>query len=486
MTITVRPISAAEHLGFIEQRGSASFLQTPAWARVKPEWGSELLGFYAGRSAAAADLVGVGLVLHRALPVVGRTLAYLPEGPVLDWSSPHVGEALGALEGYLRQRGAFAVRIGPTLVWRRWGPETIKKAIADDQVVRLSQVPPDEVDPAATRLYGQLRHLGWLPPRQEEGFAAGQPAFNFQLPIGGRTPDELLKGMNQLWRRNIKRAAKVGVEVTQGTRDDLPAFHALYLETAERDGFTGRPLAYFETMWDALTAEDPDRIRVYLARHEGDLVAATTWVRVGEHAWYSYGASSDAKREVRGSNAIQWRMITDAVAAGATVYDLRGITEGLAADDPEIGLIQFKVGTGGEAVQYLGEWDRPLNPVLYRAFLAYLDRGRYLGVARRAAGAPARLGKRALRRLLGDPEPRRAIDDAEGGDAVGRQADRDGSMTPVESAASAESVAPAEPDQPAARSEQPVGTDGHDEASPDSGGRETPDQAEPRAGEEQA
>ena len=78
-----------------------------------------------------------------------------------------------------------------------------------------------------------------------------------------------------------------------------------------------------------MRAEDPDRIRLYLARHEGDLVAATTWVRVGTHAWYSYGASSTEKRDVRGSNAVQWAMIRDALAAGADVYDLRGITDTL-------------------------------------------------------------------------------------------------------------------------------------------------------------
>ena len=65
-------------------------------------------------------------------------------------------------------------------------------------------------------------------------------------------------------------------------------------------------------------------------------------------------------------------MITDALAAGAGVYDLRGITEGLEADDPHLGLIQFKVGTGGEAVEYLGEWDLPLNVLLYKAFDLYM------------------------------------------------------------------------------------------------------------------
>ncbi len=396
MSIQIRPVSAEAHLEFIEQRGTASFLQTPAWAAVKPEWASETIGWYDGDR-----LVGVGLVLYRSLPTISRSLAYLPEGPVLDWTTPSITELLDPLVAYLKGKGAFAVRIGPTLVWRRWGADTIKAAVADEAVTRLSEVTPDTLDPAATRLRAQLLHAGWLPPGSEEGFAAGQPEFNFQLPLAGKSTDDLLKGMNQLWRRNIKKADKEGVEVSQGGREDLAAFHALYLETAKRDHFTGRPLAYFETMWDALRAEDPDRIRLYLARHQGDLVAATTWVRVGTHAWYSYGASSDQKREVRGSNAVQWRMIRDSVEAGATVYDLRGITEGVGADDPEIGLIQFKVGTGGEAVQYLGEWDKPVNRALYAAFQAYLNRDRYLGKARSAvAGVRGLVGKarRAVRR----------------------------------------------------------------------------------------
>lgn len=392
MNIQVRPISASEHLDFIAKRGSGSFLQTPAWGTVKSEWRSESLGWFSD-----GLIIGAGLVLYRDLPKLKRSLAYLPEGPLFDWSSPEVTDLLEPLIKYVSSRGAFACRIGPTIVWRRWGTETIKGAIADEKVTRLSEVEPDAIDPAATRLRGQLRHLGWLPQHAEEGFAAGQPEFNFQLPLGGKSPEQVLTGMNQLWRRNIKKASKLGVEVTLGGREDLEQFHKLYLETASRDGFKGRPCSYFQKMWDALLAEDPDRIRLYLARHEGDLVAATTWVRVGTHAWYSYGASSNAKREVRGSNAIQWRMITDSIAAGATVYDLRGITEGLAADDPEIGLIQFKVGTGGEAVQYLGEWDFPINRALYAGFKAYLDRAKYVGLAKSMLRLPTR-GVQMVRR----------------------------------------------------------------------------------------
>ncbi|MFV0429695.1 MAG: lipid II:glycine glycyltransferase FemX [Arachnia sp.] len=375
MSITVKPISTDEHLRFIDARGSASFLQTPAWAAVKAEWRGESLGWFDDD----AQLIGVGLVLYRQLPKLRRYLAYLPEGPVLDWSRTDVAEQLAALVIYARRAKAFAVRIGPTLVHRRWFAPSIKAAIADESITRLSQVRPDQTNPVATRLLLELQHMGWHTSEEEGGFAAGQPQFNFQLPLRGAegtqlTEEQLLKGMNQLWRRNIKKADKAGVTVRVGERADLAAFHAIYLETAERDGFTGRSLSYFETMWDALNAEDPDRMRVYLAEHEGDLVAATTRVRVGEHAWYSYGASTHHKREVRGSNAVQWRMIRDAREAGCAVYDLRGIVEGVGAEDPEIGLIQFKVGTGGEAVAYVGEWDMPINKLLYFAFDQYLKR----------------------------------------------------------------------------------------------------------------
>ena len=370
MALSVRTITTDEHQAFNRTRPAVSFLQTPAWGQVKSEWKSESLGWFDG----SGQQVGAGLVLYREAPVVKRSLAYLPEGPVIDWTSEHIGDWLGPLVAHAKRAGAFGLRIGTPVVSRRWRADTIKAAIADPKIGRLSQAMPDEVDHGATRLRNNLRSLGWRPPEDENGFAAGQPRFVFQLPLAGKTEEQLLAGMNQLWRRNIKKAAKLGVEVERGTVADLPEFHALYVETAERDHFTPRPLAYFTTMVRALLAEDPDRIRLYLARHEGDLVAATTWVRVGEHAWYSYGASSNAKREVRGSNAIQWRMIRDAREAGAAVYDLRGITEGLEADDPHLGLIQFKVGTGGEAVEYLGEWDLPLNRLIYKAFELYLSR----------------------------------------------------------------------------------------------------------------
>jgi vancomycin resistance protein VanK len=380
-SLTLRTITAEEHLRFVKAYAGpqqVSFLQTPAWGTVKGEWRSESVGWHA-----AGELVGAGLVLYRQLPRVKRYLAYLPEGPVLDWADDDLGHWLDPLRRHLKGQGAFAVRMGPPVVTRRWDAAAVKAGVADPAVRLLGEVPPTERTTVGARVTSQLRDLGWREQSTEGGFAAGQPRYNFQLPLrhadgSPRTEDEVLRGMNQLWRRNIKKAEKEGVTCRRvpedQVEDGLTAFHDLYVETAARDGFTPRPAAYFRTMFRALGSEDPDRIALFTAEHEGDLVAATVLVEVGGHVWYSYGASSTAKREVRGSNAVQWAMVRHAIKQGATVYDLRGITDTLDADDPHVGLIQFKVGTGGEAVEYVGEWDLPLNRPLYQAFSLYMAR----------------------------------------------------------------------------------------------------------------
>lgn len=95
---------------------------------------------------------------------------------------------------------------------------------------------------------------------------------------------------------------------------------------------------------------------------------------VGERVWYSYGVSTSRRREVQPNNAIQWRMMCDAYELGASVYDFRGITDTLDKGNHLLGLLGLKAGTGGQAVEYLGEWDYPLNKVVHKALDLYMSR----------------------------------------------------------------------------------------------------------------
>ncbi len=381
MSLRLTPITREQHLDFVRALPSASPMQLPSWGDVKPDWRAESVGWL--DTGDRDRLVGVGLVLFRPLPrllaplpSLERSLAYLPEGPLIDWSAPDLRPWLAPLVTHLKARGAFSVRMGPPVVVRRWNAQTVKAAIADPGARRLRYVRATTHDPATATLIRRLSRMGWRQTGQggEDGFSLGQPRHVFQVPLAGRTLDEIHRGLSQQWRRNIKKAENAGVKIVQGGYDELPAFHELYSETARRDRFVPRPLAYFQRMWTALTAEVPDRMRLYLAYHEGDLLAAATMLRVGAHVWYSYGASTSRRREVQPNNAIQWRMLADAHALGAQVYDLRGITDTLDESDHLLGLLRFKAGTGGEAVEYLGEWDFPINRLLHRAFELYMAR----------------------------------------------------------------------------------------------------------------
>lgn len=373
MTLAVRAITADQHAEWIAGRDSVSFLQLPEWGAVKQGWRAQSLGWFE-----SSRLVGAGLVLLRPVPrLPQRSLAYLPEGPDIDWTaqSRHaLADWLAPLLDHCRAAGAFQVKMGPPLATRRWTADTVKAAMAAGHPHRISEVLADWHSGPASRVLDRLRALGWT---QEAGGGAGfgdvQPRYVFQVPLVDRSLDDVFAGFNQLWRRNIRKAEKSGVTVRPGTREDLARFHPVYVETAARDGFTPRGLGYFERMWDSLNARE-ERLHLYLAEHAGHLAAATLMVVVGDHAWYSYGASTTADRDVRPSNALQWRMIQDAHARGCSVYDLRGIADTLDPDNHLYGLVQFKVGTGGYAQEYAGEWDYVLRPLWARGFRAYQAR----------------------------------------------------------------------------------------------------------------
>lgn len=354
-----------------------SFLQLPSWADVKDGWRPQFLGWGRGDGT----LGGVALVLLRPFPGTRKYFAYLPEGPVADWSDPDLDGWLTPLLQHLRAAGAFAVRIGPTPAFRRWNARTLKAHTGPGR--RLADVLADEVDPLGTAVAERLRSRGW---RRCGGDSTGdsdgadaQPRHVYRVPLAGRTTDDLWNGLNQEWRRNVRKARKSGVETVVGSAADLPEFYRLLGITEQRDGFRlGRSLAYYERQYAVLNAEQPGRMRLYLARHEGEILAAHTMITAGRRVWYQTGASADHRREVRPSNALQWRMMLDAHAAGADVYDMRGIPSTLDPDDRAHGLLRWKLGTGGQAVETLGEWETPLggttNHTLYRAFQAYLAR----------------------------------------------------------------------------------------------------------------
>jgi lipid II:glycine glycyltransferase (peptidoglycan interpeptide bridge formation enzyme) len=373
MSLILKEIDKDTHVEFLKNYQTFSFLQLPCWAEVKSGWKSKSVGWFDERK-----LVSVGLILIRNIPKTKWSLFYLPEGPVLDPDyAKNVVDWLTPLRDFAKDSGAFNLKLGPQVTINTWSASTIKSAISDNVYKQFKDVDPDRVNPFGNEIGTKLRNLGGKQIETDgEGFGDVQPRFVFAIDVEDKTDEELLASFSQEWRRNIKKAEKSEVTVRKANFSDLETFHTLYKETAKRDKFTPRPLNYFKQMWKSLNENSNNlaEMRLYIAEQENICHAACLWVRVGKHVWYTYGASSTSGRELRPSNAIQWQMMRDARDTGASIYDMRGIAATLNEKSPLFGLLRFKIGTGGKVIQYVGEWDFVLKPLIYKAFRVALAR----------------------------------------------------------------------------------------------------------------
>ena len=127
MSREVRRISVEQHSGFLDgviasDTTSVSFLQLPEWGNVKVGWRPESVGWFED-----STLVGVALVLYRPIPKLPqRSLAYVPEGPVIDWESGDLSSWLSPLVSHVKGRGAFQLKMGPPVAIKQWDAQTIK------------------------------------------------------------------------------------------------------------------------------------------------------------------------------------------------------------------------------------------------------------------------------------------------------------------------------------------------------------------------
>jgi lipid II:glycine glycyltransferase (peptidoglycan interpeptide bridge formation enzyme) len=210
------------------------------------------------------------------------------------------------------------------------------------------------------------------PPFSHAG-ADIQPADTVLVDLSG-SEEALLKNMKSKWRYNIQLARRKGVLVRQAGEEELDRFYELLKETAKRDGIAIHDSEYYTTLFihcrDYAKGQNGEGLdlRLYLAEHEGDFLAAMVVLFRGNTGVYLYGASSDQKRNLMAPYALQWKAMKDAQAQGCKVYDLFGIPPGEDPHHPMAGLYRFKTGFGGRIIHRPGSWDYTYRPLVRRVF----------------------------------------------------------------------------------------------------------------------
>ncbi|NIZ18810.1 lipid II:glycine glycyltransferase FemX [Entomospira culicis] len=309
---------------------SNNFLQTEFWAYFKENFGWQAHTFRLNIEGADPTFI---LVLTRSLAPT-LTLAYVPH-PNLNHLDPQ------AIPSILKQTAKLMKRHIPDLFLVRWDlnlPRT-QGAITHFRSY-LKDLPSLSIQPADTTI------------------------LNLQPDL-----ETILEKMHKKTRYNIRLAEKKGVKIVQAPIHDVVKWYDLYKETAKRDGITIHSLAYYQKFFQVSHQHHYyPKAQLLLAYHDDDLLAGIILLFTDTHATYVYGASSNHKRNLMPSYALQWQAIQLAKEKGCTAYDFFGLPPEPNPDHPMFGLYQFKVGFGGDIHHYMSIWDAPTSCLRYRLY----------------------------------------------------------------------------------------------------------------------
>lgn len=220
--------------------------------------------------------------------------------------------------------------------------------------------------------------LGLSGSYRDAGVVAGpahlQPGRTVKIPLA--SDDDILKGMHQKTRYNVRLAQRRGVEVRHS--DDplagMESFYTLLQDTSNRNEFGIHSRQYYDDFLRMFS----DNASLIFVESEGQIGAALIVAAFGNEAIYMYGGSSTQHRAHGAAFLLQFEAMRWGRDRGCTTYDLWGIPE----EDPETlekgssdgitgtkgddwrGMFRFKTGFGGSIVSYPATFERRYLPIL--------------------------------------------------------------------------------------------------------------------------
>jgi lipid II:glycine glycyltransferase (peptidoglycan interpeptide bridge formation enzyme) len=317
-------------MAFVASRPEGDVLQS--WA-----WGEAGAGEPAERWTrlmvvdAVGHVRGVAQVLDRATSF-GRTILYVPHGPLWEREATDAAELLAALltglKAHARQRRGIVLNLD----------------------TRTS------TDASGSAMVGRvLLACGARPARHD-----------LQAPttriVDLVAADDPVAGWSRDARAELRRAEREGTTTRldrHAAPDVLDTFHGLLVETSERSGFRIRSRAFLAALAASLATSDDWFLA--LADYDGRPLAGALAARTGERAFYLYAASTrdQALAVKRGPYAAMAALQRGLRDAGTVSLDLWGVRE---PDDPDVdpaweGFSLFKRRFQGTPLRHPGTFD---------------------------------------------------------------------------------------------------------------------------------
>jgi lipid II:glycine glycyltransferase (peptidoglycan interpeptide bridge formation enzyme) len=310
-------------------------MQTSLWAATK-----SLTGWTTHYLTARQEgvLIGGAQLYERRYPLVG-SLVCLPKGPLCDSSHP---ELLSTLVTRSRQ----------------WAQSHHKFCL----LVQPPDKSPFLVEQLLTEKFFKLGDENIVPP--------GTITVDLQPDA-----DTLFQNLTYAKRKNIRRSQRSGIQVKEGSTQDLDTFYTLYQNTSGYLHFDPVSKERFEGIWRILA---PDGyMRLFISHFEEQPLSAMLLLCFGDTATaWRFGWSKE-HADKRPNDALYWHTILWAKERGFHYYDFGEIELDAARklcqdqcipDEYRDSSVGFKMSFGGKPA---------LNPETYVYFTNAIIRWLY-------------------------------------------------------------------------------------------------------------
>ncbi|MGV3029912.1 aminoacyltransferase [Streptococcus suis] len=381
-------ISAEEHDQFVKIHEQVNLLQSSSWAKIKDNWGNERIGFYKDNQQIAS-----ASILIKPLPL-GFTMLYIPRGPIMDYSNQDLVQfVLASLKKFGKTKRALFIKFDPALLLKQY---------------KIGQEVEENPTTLAQLAILQKAGAEWT-GRTQDMAQSIQPRFQANV----YTSKDLLQEFPKHTKRLMKDALNRGVTTHRGGLEDIQAFADVVALTEDRKGVALRNHDYFKKMMtvygeDAYlhlaTVNLPKRLAEYkeqLAQIEKDLsetaehqkkrltklsqqqasiskyiaefeeyvtkypdeliIAGILSIRFGNVMEMLYAGMNDEFKKFYPQYSLYPQVFEDAYQDGIIWANMGGVEGSL--DD---GLTKFKSNFAPTIEEYIGEFNIPVNPLLYR------------------------------------------------------------------------------------------------------------------------
>ncbi len=288
-----------------------------SWAYGAVRWGERNLSHFVLRKG--EECVAAAQLRIARLPLLPFGVAYLRWGPICHRHGQELDPSV-VVDMVSRLRAEYCERRGLTL-----------QVISNAYVGEMRGV-----------VFEQALLASDLRP---QGTGGGYRTVVVDL---APTAELMRRQLDQKWRNQLNRSEKNGLvlEVSDG-REAYGEFVRLYKIMWERKRFeTSVDVQEFGRIQEQLS--EPQRMRIFLAKRDGEWIGAVVCSLMGDRAIYVLGATNERARELKAAYFLHWQVMMWLKERGARWYDLGGV-------DPQAnpGGFHFKSGFGGTEVRQL-------------------------------------------------------------------------------------------------------------------------------------